>query len=161
MFQKTILIGNLGQDAEVRYTQDGAPVVNMSVATSATGGSPENRTKYTEWHRIVCFRQLAKMIADGGHYLKSKQVLIEGRLQTRKWTDKNEITRYVTEIVANTIRLLGPAPAGTGSNAQVPMEAYGDQTAAPAKKAEVPASRTLTPAQRQQIIQEAQDDIPF
>lgn len=103
---KVILIGNLGRDPEVRYTQDGQAVVNFPLATSmewkdkATG---EKREK-TEWHRVVAFGRLGEIC---GEYLnKGKQVYIEGRLQTRSW-DQDGVTRYTTEIVASEMQMLG------------------------------------------------------
>ena len=103
---KVMLIGNLGRDPEVRYTQDGQAVVNFTIATSmewkdkATG---EKREK-TEWHRIVAFGRLGEIC---GEYLaKGRQVYIEGRLQTRSW-DQDGVTRYTTEIVASEMQMLG------------------------------------------------------
>ncbi|MFP3999411.1 MAG: single-stranded DNA-binding protein, partial [Desulfobacterales bacterium] len=103
---KVILVGRLGRDPEIRYTQDGQAVVNFPIATSmewrdkATG---EKREK-TEWHRIVAFRKLGEIC---GEYLsKGKQVYIEGRLQTRSW-EQDGITRYITEVVANDMQMLG------------------------------------------------------
>jgi single-strand DNA-binding protein len=103
---KAILVGNLGKDPEMRYTQDGKAVANFSIATTdkwkdkATG---ENREK-TEWHRIVAFGRLGEIC---GEYLsKGKQVYVEGKIQTRSW-EKDGITRYTTEVVANTMQMLG------------------------------------------------------
>jgi single-strand DNA-binding protein len=103
---KAILVGNLGKDPEVRYTQDGRAIANFTIATSeswkdkATG---ETRDK-TEWHRIVAFNRLGEIC---GEYLsKGKQVYIEGRIQTRSW-EKDGITRYTTEIVADKMQMLG------------------------------------------------------
>src|SRR5262252_4218832 len=97
---KVILIGNLGADPEIRRTQDGRPIVNMRVATSenwrdkATG----ERKERTEWHRVVIFSEGLAKIAE--QYLKkSSKVYLEGQLQTRKWTDKENIERYSTEVV--------------------------------------------------------------
>jgi len=103
---KAILIGNLGRDPEMRYTQDGRAVANFSIATTdkwkdkATG---ENREK-TEWHRIVAFGRLGEIC---GEYLsKGKQIYIEGRIRTRSW-EKDGITRYTTEIEATQMQMLG------------------------------------------------------
>jgi single-strand DNA-binding protein len=97
---KVILVGNLGRDPEVRHTQDGAPVVNLSVATSETWrdrGSGERRER-TEWHRVVIFNENLAKVAE--QYLrKGAKVYIEGQLQTRKWTDKDGQERYSTEVV--------------------------------------------------------------
>lgn len=103
---KVILIGNLGKDPEIRYTQDGQAVVNFPIATTMEWrdkASGEKREK-TEWHRIVAFRRLGEIC---GEYLsKGRQVYIEGRLQTRSW-EQDGITRYMTEIVANDMQMLG------------------------------------------------------
>ena len=102
---KVILIGNLGRDPEVRQTQDGNPVVNMSVATSETWrdkGSGERRER-TEWHRVVIFNERLAEVAQ--KYLKKgSKVYIEGQLQTRKWTDQSGAEKYTTEIVLSRFR---------------------------------------------------------
>lgn len=104
---RTTLIGNLGADPLLRYMPDGAPVATVSVATTekwkdrVTGEVKEE----TEWHRIVFFKKLAETVAE---YLKSgSQVYVEGKLRTRKWTDKNGIERYTTEVVASAMQMLG------------------------------------------------------
>ena len=102
---KVILVGNLGRDPEIRHTQDGNPVVNMSVATSenwkdrATG----ERRERTEWHRIVIFNEHLARVAE--QYLrKGSKVYLEGQLQTRKWQDQSGQDRYTTEIVLGRFR---------------------------------------------------------
>ena len=104
---KVMIIGNLGQDPEVRYSQAGAPVTNISIATTErykdkqTGEQKET----TEWHRIVFFNRLAEI---AGEYLKKGSVCyVEGQLRTRKYTDNNGVTKYTTEIVGSTMRMLG------------------------------------------------------
>ncbi|WP_367670630.1 single-stranded DNA-binding protein [Sodalis-like secondary symbiont of Drepanosiphum platanoidis] len=98
---KVILIGNLGQDPEIRYIPNGSTVANFSIATSESWknkNTGENQEK-TEWHRIVIFGKLAEI---AGEYLKKgSQVYIEGSLQTRKWQDQNGNDRYITEILVN------------------------------------------------------------
>ena len=107
---RVTLIGRLGQDPEVRYTESGKAVANFSLATSE-GRSDNQRT---EWHRIVCWEKTAELV---GQYLnKGRQVCVEGRIQTRKWTDKEGTEKYTTEIVAYSVEFLGskadsPAPA--------------------------------------------------
>ena len=103
---KVILVGNLGNDPEVRYTNDGTPVCNFSIATSDQWTDKESGEKKekTEWHRIVAWRKLAEIC---GEYLsKGRQVYVEGKLQTRSW-EKEGITRYTTEIVASDVQFLG------------------------------------------------------
>ncbi|WP_078122165.1 single-stranded DNA-binding protein [Thiosocius teredinicola] len=103
---KVILIGNLGQDPEVRYMPNGGAVCNITVATSETWkdkNTGENQEK-TEWHRVVMFRKLAEI---AGEYLKKgSKVYLEGRLQTRKWQDQQGQDRYTTEIIADQMQML-------------------------------------------------------
>ena len=109
---KVILVGNLGQDPEVRYTTSGAAVTNITVATteSWTDKNTGQKQEKTEWQRVVFFGRLAEI---AGEYLrKGRQVYIEGRLQTRKWQDKSGQDRYTTEIVANEMQMLGGNPSG-------------------------------------------------
>jgi single-strand DNA-binding protein len=110
---KVIIVGALGRDPETRYTPGGDAVTNLSVATSeqwndkATGKKKE----LTEWHRIVFYRKLAEI---AGEYLKKgSQVYIEGKLHTRKWTDKEGVERYTTEIVADAMQMLGSRQGGS------------------------------------------------
>ncbi len=115
MINKAILIGNLGADPEVRYTQNGTAVANFRVATTETwkkeGGQ---REESTEWHRVVAFARLGEIC---GEYLaKGSKVYIEGRIQTRKWEDRDGNTRYTTEIVAREMKMLSPRGAGSGSS---------------------------------------------
>ena len=104
---KVILIGNLGKDPEVRYMADGKAVANITIATSEkwkdkTTGEKQERT---EWHNAVFYSPLAEIV---GQYLrKGSSVFVEGRLQTRKWQDKNGQDRYTTEIIANEMKMLG------------------------------------------------------
>ncbi|RUO33421.1 single-stranded DNA-binding protein [Aliidiomarina sanyensis] len=103
---KVILIGNLGQDPEVRYTQNSVAIANLNLATSETWKDKQTgeQKELTEWHRVVCYRRLAEI---AGEYLKKgSKVYIEGRLQTRKWQDQQGQDRYTTEIVANEMQML-------------------------------------------------------
>ena len=104
---KVILVGNLGADPEVRYAPSGTAVANFSLATTDQWTNKEGgKEEKTEWHRIVAFGRLGEIC---GEYLhKGKQVYVEGRLQTRSWEDKEGVKRYTTEIVANTMQMLGP-----------------------------------------------------
>ena len=101
-----IILGNLGNDPEVRYMPNGEPVANISIATSETWSDKntgEKREK-TEWHRVVAFRKLAEII--GQYCKKGSKIYIEGKLQTRKWTDQSGQNRYTTEIIADSVQLL-------------------------------------------------------
>jgi single-strand DNA-binding protein len=103
---KVILIGNLGADPEVRHMPNGAAVATINIATSETWKDKQTGEQHdrTEWHRVVLFQRLAEIV---GEYLKKgSKVYIEGRLQTRKWQDKNGQDRYTTEIIANELQML-------------------------------------------------------
>ena len=105
---KVILIGNLGADPEVRYTPSGRAVANFRIATTENWTNKEGgKEERTEWHRIVAWGRLGEIC---GEYLhKGKQVYIEGKLQTRSWEDRDGNKRFTTEIVAQTMQMLGPA----------------------------------------------------
>ena len=112
---KVILVGNLGQDPEVKYMPSGQAVCNISVATTESWNDKTSGEKVekTEWHRVVFFRRLAEI---AGEYLrKGSQVYVEGRLQTRKWQDQSGNDRYTTEIVANEMQMLGGKGGGVAS----------------------------------------------
>ena len=113
---KAILIGNLGRDPELRYTQSGQAVTNFSLATSENWTDKNGeRTEKTEWHRIVAWGKTAELCAQ--YLSKGRPVYIEGRLQTRDWEDKEGVKRQTTEIVANTVQFLGgPRGEGGGGN---------------------------------------------
>jgi single-strand DNA-binding protein len=121
---KVILVGNLGKDPEVRYSPNGSAVANVTIATSEswkdkTSGEKQERT---EWHRIVFFGRLAEI---AGEYLKKgAQIYVEGRLQTRKWQDKEGKDRYTTEIVANEMQMLG-SRGGAGMPSEPAHETAG------------------------------------
>ena len=109
---KVILIGNLGRDPETRYMPNGEAVANITVATTDTWKDKTSGEKQekTEWHRVTFYRRLAEIV---GEYLrKGSQVYIEGRLETRKWQDKEGKDRYTTEIKANEMQMLGSKPGG-------------------------------------------------
>lgn len=146
---KVILIGNLGRDPEMRYTTGGDAVANFSIATTdqwrdKASGEKQERT---EWHRIVLFGRTAEI---AGEYLKKgRSVYIEGRLQTRKWTDKDGNERYTTEIVGDRMQLLGGAGGG------------GD-TAFSSQREEAPAkSQSSQSAAKNSNVDDFDDDIPF
>lgn len=103
---KVILVGNLGNDPEVRYTPTGSAVANVSLATSETWRDKQSGElqEKTEWHRVVFFNRLAEIV---GQYLrKGAKIYVEGSLRTRKWTDKSGVEKYTTEIVASEMHML-------------------------------------------------------
>ena len=110
MVNKVILIGNLGADPEIRYTQSGAAVANLRIATTETWKKDGVKEEQTEWHRVVSFGRLAEIC---GEYLsKGSKIYIEGRIQTRKWQDRDGNDKYTTEIVAREMKMLSPKGAG-------------------------------------------------
>ncbi len=146
---KVILIGNLGRDPETRYMPDGGAVTNVSIATTETwkDKSGEKQEK-TEWHRVAFFGKLAEI---AGEYLKKgSQVYVEGRLQTRKWQDKDGQDKYTTEIVADRMQMLGSRQGMGGGD----REAAGERESRPAAK---PAG--AKPAGSK--FDDFEDDIPF
>lgn len=122
MVNKAILIGNLGADPELRYTQNGKAVASFSLATTERRKGQDGQVQeLSEWHRIVTWGKLAEIC---GQYLsKGSKVYIEGKIQTRKWQDQGGVERYTTEIVAYDMKMLSPrneSASGAGGG-------YGDQ----------------------------------
>ncbi|MBZ9567182.1 single-stranded DNA-binding protein [Modicisalibacter tunisiensis] len=117
---KVILIGNLGQDPEVRFTPSGTAVANLNVATTDTWMDRQSgqRQERTEWHRVVLFNKLAEIAQQ--YLKKGGKVYIEGRLQTRKWQDQNGQDRYSTEIVCNDMQMLDSRGGGDFAPQQQP-----------------------------------------
>ena len=110
---KVILVGNLGRDPELRYTQGGQAVANFSIATSENFNNREGqRQERTEWHRIVVWGKTAENCAQ--YLSKGRSVYLEGRLQTREWENKEGQKQRTTEVVANTVQFLGPKGGGGG-----------------------------------------------
>lgn len=112
-----ILLGNLGADPELRYTTNQTPVCNFNIATteSWTGNDGQKQEK-TEWHRIIVWGKLAENCSK--YLAKGRSVLVEGKLQTRKWTDKENVERYTTEIVAHNVTFVGAKPKEDGEGQQ-------------------------------------------
>lgn len=150
---KVILLGNLGKDPEVRYMTSGEAMATITLATSETwkDKSGEKQEK-TEWHRVVFFGKLAEI---AGEYLKKgRQVYVEGKLQTRKWQDKEGQERYTTEIVAKEMTLLGGKQTGGGNFEVV------DKPAAASAPAGAPEAGKPAPA-KGGGFDNFDDDIPF
>lgn len=148
---KAIIIGHLGRDPETRYLPNGDAVTNIAVATSEQWKDKNTGEKkeQTEWHRVTFYRKLAEI---AGQYLsKGSLVYLEGKLQTRKWTDKDGVERYTTEIVADSMQMLGPRQGG---NANQNDEDYSQAPARPASNA--PAARKPAPN-----FDDMDRDIPF
>jgi single-strand DNA-binding protein len=150
---KVILVGNLGRDPEVRYTPDNSAITNVSIATTDVwrdkSGEKQERT---EWHRVAFFGKLAEI---AGEYLKKgSQVYVEGRLQTRKWQDKEGQERYTTEIVADRMQMLG-SRGGMGMGDAADMEAP------PPASRQGASARSSAPARSGSKFDDLEDDIPF
>jgi single-strand DNA-binding protein len=146
---KVILIGNLGRDPEVRYTPSGLAVANVALATSESWKDKQSgeTVERTEWHRVVFYQRLAEIV---GEYLrKGSKVYVEGRLQTRKWQDKNtNQDRYTTEIIADNMQMLD-SKGGSGST---------NESAAFEKPAAATANATASAAPP---LDNFDDDVPF
>jgi single-strand DNA-binding protein len=167
---KVILVGNLGQDPEVRYMPSGGAVANITLATSeswrdkATGEMKEQ----TEWHRVVLFGKLAEV---AGEYLrKGSQVYIEGQLRTRKWTDQSGAEKYTTEVVVNvggTMQMLGGRQGGGGrrqaaaSSRAVGVSLSSRRAATSSAAARSLAQQQSAPAPSNEPPMDFDDDIPF
>ena len=155
---KVIIVGNLGQDPETRHMPSGGAVTNVSIATSETWKDKQTgeQKENTEWHRVVFFNRLAEI---AGEYLKKgSKVYVEGRLQTRKWQDKDGHDKYTTEIIANEMQMLdsrgsggGGDYSGGGGNYSGGSSAGGGQSAPKSEGA---------PAQPKNF-DDFDDDIPF
>jgi single-strand DNA-binding protein len=148
---KVILIGNLGNDPDVRYTASGAAVANISLATAESWRDKESgeQQERTEWHRVVFFGRLAEIVAE--YLKKGSQIYVEGRLQTRKWQDKEGKDRYSTEIVANEMQMLG-SRSGGGSNQSYDQSPPDDDTSS-GNKSQKTAAKPKD--------DDFDDDIPF
>ncbi len=148
---KVILIGNLGQDPEVRYLPQGGAVTNITLATSESWRDKQSgeMKEKTEWHRVVVFGKLAEI---AGQYLKKgSQVYIEGQLQTRKWQDQQGQERYSTEVVVN----IG------GSMQMLGGRSSGNDNASPAGSQKPQQQRTQQPPVQNDPPMDFDDDIPF
>jgi single-strand DNA-binding protein len=159
---KVILLGNLGRDPETRYTTGGDAVTNLNIATSEQwkdkSGEKQERT---EWHRVVLFGRQAEI---AGEYLKKgRSVYIEGRLQTRKYTDKDGVEKYSTEIVGDRMQLIGGAREGGGGGdvefAGGPQSAQGAPRGAGSRSGG--GGSAGSPGAGRKNADDFEDDIPF
>ncbi|HEU4458744.1 MAG TPA: single-stranded DNA-binding protein [Methylibium sp.] len=157
---KVILVGNLGRDPEIRSFPDGGTICNVTIATSRNWKDKASgeRQEETEWHRVVFRDRLAEI---AGEFLKKgRSVYIEGRLKTRKWTDKDGIEKYTTEIIATEMQLLGSREGMGGGDASESGYGGGERPArAPASR---PAPRSgNAPSKSATGFDDIEDDIPF
>jgi single-strand DNA-binding protein len=160
---KVILVGNLGRDPEVRYLPSGDPVANITIATSS---KYKNKTgemvEETEWHRVTFFGKLAEIV---GQYLKKgRSVYVEGRIKTRKYTDKDGVEKYATDIIANEMQMLGGREGMGGPSDDDEASGGGYSRPAPASRpaASAPAIRpAAAQAKPSSGFDDMDDDIPF
>ena len=154
---KVILIGNLGKDPEVRYMPSGGAVANITVATTESWNDKETKEKQerTEWHNVVFYNRLAEIV---GEYLKKgSSIYVEGSLRTRKWQDKTTgADRYMTEIIASEMQMLGSKGGGGGSAAYSEDAGGGQARGAGAAKSQPASGGQTGPG-----AGDFDDDIPF
>jgi single-strand DNA-binding protein len=160
---KVIIVGNLGRDPEIRYMPSGDAIANIAVATSyrSKDRNTGEQKEQTEWHRISFFGRLAEIV---GQYLKKgSSVYVEGRLQTRKYTDKDGVEKYATDIIAENMQMLGGRSGGMGSSEGMDDGGYDAPVSRPAPR---PAPQQAAPAPRPAArpapnFSDMDDDIPF
>lgn len=162
---KVILIGNLGRDPEVRYTPSGSAVCNITVATSRQwkDKTTGDKNEETEWHRVVFYDRLAEI---AGEYLKKgRSVYVEGRLKTRKWTDKEGKDNYTTEVIADNMQMLGGREGMGGGGEDGGYARDRNEDRGEAREARAPASRPAAAAKAAPKsatgFDDMDDDIPF
>ena len=158
---KVILIGNLGRDPETRYTQGGAAVTNLRIATAESWKDRQTgeQQERTEWHSVVCFARLGEI---AGEYLrKGSKVYIEGRLQTRKWQDKEGHDRYSTEIVANEMQMLDIRGGDATGAGDAPPRQAGTRSPAPRSGNDSRAEPSYDSSATSDFGSDIDDDIPF
>jgi single-strand DNA-binding protein len=153
---KVILVGNLGKDPELKYTNSQMAVTRFSIATTERRKDQSgNWVDQTEWHRVVCFGKTAE---NCNNYLKKgRQVYVEGRIQTNKWQDKEGKDRYTTEIIANTVQFLGGK--GGGASTDIQVESMPENNGA-SVLAGIPSADALAASASGEVSFE-DDDIPF
>jgi single-strand DNA-binding protein len=150
---KVMLIGNVGKDPEVRHLESGATTASFTLATTERYKDKNGETKdQTEWHNIVCWRALADLVEK--YVRKGSQLYIEGRIRTRSYTDRDGNTRYITEITADNLQMLGRKESGTSTSYPAPAPAPVHTSA--------PAAPKSTPIIDMNAVNEDEgDDLPF
>lgn len=155
---KVIILGNLGRDPEMRYTPSGSAICSLRVATTRNWKSKDSgeRVEETEWHSVVMYDRQAEI---AGEYLKKgRPVYIEGRLKTRKYTDKDGVEKYATDIVATEMQLLGGREGGApGAGDDMGSERAPARNAPPVRSAPAPKPAAKSPTG----FDDMDDDIPF
>jgi single-strand DNA-binding protein len=162
---KVILVGNLGRDPEVRYLPSGDPVANVTIATSSRYKSKTGEmVEETEWHRVTFFGRLAEIVSQ--YLKKGRSVYVEGRIKTRKYTDKDGQEKYATDIIANELQMLGTRegmgePGGAGGGGGEDEGAYAPRQAAAPRAQAAPRQQPAAPAKASSGFDDMDDDIPF
>ena len=163
MINKAILIGNVGQDPEIRYTGDvnnGTKVATFRLATTERYRDRSgNLQEHTEWHNIVVWRNTADVVEK--YVKKGTQVYVEGRIRTRSWDDQTGNKRYVTEIVADTLQLLGRRPEGQGQQQGGYQTPGQQQPAYQQQSAQQPYQQPAQPQAKPMTEEQGDDDLPF
>lgn len=149
---RVILLGHAGRDPELRYTPDGSPIANLSIATSRTWKDKNGEKKEdTEWHKLVFYNRLAEVV--GEYVKKGSQIYVEGRLKTRKWQDRDGTDRYTTEVIVENMQMIGGNRDSAGQAA--PKGATANQYRA-ARNGSAPPPSGGAPN-----FSDMDDDIPF
>lgn len=175
---KVIIVGNLGRDPEVRYMPSGDAIANIAVATSyrSKDRNTGEQKEVTEWHRISFFGRLAEVVSQ--YLKKGSSVYVEGRLQTRKYTDKDGVERYATDIIAEQMQMLGGRQGATENSGHGDENGsqYDQQDAPPQRQAPAPQRQAPAPAAQRPAVPaatprpaprpapnfaEMDDDVPF
>lgn len=154
---KVILVGNLGNDPEVKYMPNGNAVANLSLATSESWKDQHGQQQErTEWHRLTAYRKLAEIM---GEYLKKgSQIYVEGKLQTRKWQDQQGNDKYTTEVIVDQMQMLG---GGGGNNNQKPQGNQGGYNQQPKQQPQQQAPQQPPQGRPKEPDFDFDDDIPF
>lgn len=164
---KAILVGNMGNDPELRQLPSGAAVVNFNLATTEQWKDKQsgNKQERTEWHRVAAFGRLAEVI--GEYTKKGTQLYVEGKIQTKKYTDNNGVDRFPTQIVARDVQILGNGASGGNASSRQPQSGQprhtgGGDSQPPAREGAAPAEPATAGGESGgDFDDEFQDDIPF
>ena len=157
MVNKVILVGNVGQDPEVRYLDNNLVVARFSLATTERGYTSQSGTQVpdrTEWHRVVVWRKLAEIAEK--YVKKGSQLYVEGRIRTQEWTDQNGNKRYTTEIQADTFNFLGKKSDNEGHQSAAPAASNAPTQQSPQAAQTPPAAKDPFGGQEDDV-----DDLPF
>ena len=157
---KVLLIGNVGKDPEIRHLQGGASVATITLATSERYKDRNGESReITEWHTVIAWRQLADLAEN--YIRKGSQIYVEGRIRSRSWDDQNGQKRYVTEIQADVIQLLGRRGDNAGASQPQAPQNYGGYNAPAQPQQHAPAQPTTPIVSPDDLNDDGTDDLPF